>query len=121
MNTRAQNLKPTPAADRRESPRMPLGMDVVLNYRAQTQVCTLRDISLRGAFLNADPAFLACNGAVELGITVPQTENGETKHVRVPATIRRLADNGAGVAFGDLAGDTYFSLIDLYTSVLAPR
>lgn len=101
-------------SERRESPRVPVALDVVLKYRAQSIICTIRDLSLRGAFVDAEPEFLPFDGAIELGLTM--ASQGQPQQYRLPATIRRITDRGAGIAFGDLGQDAYFSLVDLYTS-----
>jgi hypothetical protein len=98
--------------ERRDSQRVPVVIDAVLNYQAQVMVCTVRDISLNGAFIEGMPQGLPYfNAPVELGITL--TAGGETKQHRIPAKIRRIADNGAGVSFGDVGMDAYFSLVNL--------
>ncbi len=91
---------------------MPIGIDVVLNHRSQAVVCTIKNISMNGAFIDAEPELLPYSGNVELGFSVPV--NGESKQFRVPATIRWLAEGGAGVSFGDIGREAYFSLVDLY-------
>lgn len=99
-------------AERRESPRLPVGVDVVLNHRNQAVVCSIKNISLTGAFIDAEPELLPYNGNVELGFSVPV--NGESKQFRVPATIRWMTNGGAGISFGDIGREAYFSLVDLY-------
>jgi len=98
--------------ERRISPRMPVSLDVVLNYRSSAVVCTMRDVSLGGAFLEAQPAELPYNGAVEINMTV-RSPHGQAKFLRVPAQIARITERGAGVTFGDLGQDAYFNLVDL--------
>lgn len=98
--------------ERRESPRLPVGIDVVLNHRSQAVVCTLKDISFTGAFVDAEPELLPYHGQIELGWSV--AVNGETKEFRVPAVIRRQTEQGVGVSFREISRDAYFSLIDLY-------
>lgn len=39
--------------ERRDSQRVPVTLDAVLNYQAQVMICTIRDISLNGAFIEA--------------------------------------------------------------------
>ena len=97
--------------ERRECPRIPVALDAVLRCQASTVVCTIRDISLNGAFLEAHPEALPYNGAVEVGIWV--NAGGKVKDYNLPATIRRVTENGAGVSFGDRGQDAYFSLVDL--------
>ena len=98
--------------ERRDSQRVPVEINAVLNYQAQVMVCTVRDISLNGAFIGDLPEQLPFfNASVELGLTL--TAGGQSKQYRIPAKIRRLTDKGAGLSFGDVEMDTYFSLVSL--------
>ena len=98
--------------ERRDSQRVPVLFEAVLNYQAQVLVCTVRDISLNGAFIEGPPHELPYfNAAVELGFAV--RIGSETKHHRIPAKIRRIGESGAGVSFGDVGMDAYFSLVTL--------
>ncbi len=98
--------------ERRDSQRVPVALDAVLNYQAQVMICTIRDISLNGAFIEGTPEGLPYfNAPVELGLTL--TSAGETKQHRIPAKIRRITDNGVGLTFGDVGMDAYFSLVNL--------
>lgn len=100
------------AHERRDSQRVPIALDAVLNYQAQVMVCTIRNISLNGAFIEGTPEGLPYfNAPVELGLTL--TAGGETKQHRIPAKIRRITDNGVGLTFGDVGMDAYFSLVNL--------
>jgi len=98
-------------SERRDRPRIPISLDAVLNCQSSTLVCTIRDISLNGAFVEAQPEEIPFSGAVELGLTV--TANGQNLYYRLPATITRMTDNGAALAFGDVGQEAYFSLVDL--------
>jgi hypothetical protein len=99
-------------SERRDSQRVPVALDAVLNYQAQVMICTIRDISLNGAFIEGTPDGLPYfNAPVELGLTL--TSAGETKQHRIPAKIRRIANNGVGLTFGDVGMDAYFSLVNL--------
>lgn len=98
--------------ERRDSQRIPVAMDAVLNYQAQVMVCSIRDISLNGAFIQGTPAGVPYfNAPVELGLTL--TSGGETKQHRFPAKICRITDDGVGLTFGDVGMDAYFSLVNL--------
>ena len=98
--------------ERRDSQRVPVALDAVLNYQAQVMICTVRDISLNGAFIEGTAEALPYfNASVELGLTL--NAGGETKQHRIPAKIRRLTDKGAGISFGDVDMDAYFSLVNL--------
>jgi hypothetical protein len=77
-------------------------------------ICTLRDISLDGAFVEAPPDELPfANATVEIALTVTPKKGGETKHCRIPARIRRITDTGAAISFSDLESDTYSSLVSI--------
>jgi hypothetical protein len=96
--------------ERRINPRMPVELNAVLNYDSRAVICTVRDISVSGAFLETDPSELPLTPAVELTVNLPTTE-GVRLH-RVPILIRRLGDEGAGVSFGEMDRDAYFGLVD---------
>lgn len=98
--------------ERRENQRIPVVIDAVLNYREHALICTLRDISLNGAFVEVPPDDLPyTNSPVELALNV--TRNGTARHCRIPARIRRITDNGAAVSFGDVGMDAYSSLVSI--------
>lgn len=98
--------------ERRDSQRISVEMSAVLNYQAQIMACTVRDISLNGALIGDLPMELPFfNAPVELGLTL--NAGGETKQFRIPAKIRRVTEKGAGLSFGDVAMETYFSLVNL--------
>lgn len=98
--------------ERRDSQRVPVVIDAVLNYQAQVMICTVQDISLNGAFIVGMPEGLPYfNAPVELGLTLINA--GETKQHRIPAKIRRITDKGAALSFGDVDMDAYFSLVNL--------
>ena len=105
--------------ERRVSPRMPVTLDVVLNHHSQSVICTIKDISLGGAFIDAEPELLPYAGTIELGFTIPAET--DPQHVRLPATIRRITDKGAAVTFGDISHDVYFRLVDLVTGAAPAR
>lgn len=99
-------------AERRENQRIPLALDVVLNYREHALICTLRDISLKGAFVEATPDELPyTHSSVEIALTI--NHSGRAKYCRIPARIERVTDNGAAISFGDLGIDTYSSLVSI--------
>ena len=100
--------------ERRTSPRLPVSLDVVLNHRAQSVICTMRDISLGGAFLDAEPDLLPYAGVVELNFSVPS--DLAAGQLRLLATIERSTERGTAVSFGDVGRDAYFQLVDLVTA-----
>ncbi len=99
-------------AERRENQRVPIDVDVVLNYREHALICTLRDISVNGAFIEAAPDDLPyTNSKVELALTV--TRNGAARYCRIPARISRITNNGAAVSFSDVGMDAYSSIVSI--------
>jgi hypothetical protein len=99
-------------SERRGNQRVPVILDVVLNYREHALICTMRDISLEGAFVEAPPEELPfANSSVEIAMTVMR--GGESKHCRLPARIRRVSDDGAAISFRDLERDAYSNLVSI--------
>lgn len=105
--------------ERRQSPRVAISLDVVLNHHAQSLICTMRDISLGGAFLDADPELLPYAGVVELSFSLSTTTGSD--YVRLPAAIHRVTEDGAAVTFGDIGGEIYFRLVDMLVVHGSPR
>lgn len=99
------------AVERRQSRRRPVALSAALNHREQSVICTLRDISLEGAFLDVEPDLLPCGSILELNFHLPR--GAELDYVSVPATIQRTSEHGAAVRFGDVGRDAYFNLVDL--------
>jgi hypothetical protein len=99
-------------SERRENQRIPVALDVVLNYREHALICTLRDISLTGAFVEATPDDLPyTNANVELALTLQS--QGQPKYCRIPARIARISEQGAAISFEDLGMETYSSLVSI--------
>jgi hypothetical protein len=100
------------ANERRNNSRMPIELDAVLNYQASAVICTIRDLSVTGAFIEGAPEDLPFSGQkVELALTL--NSKGQPKSFRLPAVIRRVTDSGVGVSFSDIDQETYFSLVDV--------
>jgi hypothetical protein len=97
--------------ERRNNSRMPIELDAVVNYQASAVICTIKDISVTGAFIEASPEDLPFSGKVELALTL--NSKGQARSYRLPAVIRRVSDRGVAVSFSDIDKDAYFSLVDL--------
>lgn len=97
-------------SERRTSRRLPVSVDVVLNHRSQSVIGTMRDISLGGAFISAEPELLPFGGIVELNFSVPKGPVSES--LKLSAAIERTSEQGAAVSFGDVGRDAYFKLVD---------
>lgn len=104
--------------ERRKSRRLPVALNAVLNHRSQSVICTLRDLSLDGAFVDADSDLLPYAGTVELGFALPGACGGNP--IRVPAAIRRTTREGAAVSFIDVGREAYFGLVDFVFASTAP-
>jgi hypothetical protein len=102
------------STERRTSPRLPVSLDVVLNHRAQSVICTMHDISLGGALLEAEPDLMPYAGVVELNFSIPS--DSDIGQLRLLATIERTTEQGTAVSFGDIGRDAYFQLVDLVTA-----
>jgi hypothetical protein len=99
--------------ERRTNPRIPVALDAVVNYQTHAIICAIRDVSVGGAFIEAQPEELPmANAHVELGFSVTD-KGGATRYYRVPSRIRRIHNDGAAIEFGDLEADAYFNLVDL--------
>lgn len=98
--------------ERRRNLRLSTSLDVVLKHHAQSVICTVRDISLGGAFVDAEAELLPYAGAVELTFSSPSSPDA---CLRLPASIRRVTDKGAALSFGEMGQKAYFQLVDLMT------
>ncbi len=99
-------------SEQRISGRQPIELDAVLNYRSRAVICTLKDVSMTGAFIETDPDELPLVPQIELSVSFP-TKEGGIRHHRVPVVIRRLTKDGVGISFGDVDRETYMSLSDI--------
>ncbi|KPK47246.1 MAG: hypothetical protein AMJ84_05105 [Acidithiobacillales bacterium SM23_46] len=98
--------------ERRENQRLPVEFDAVLNYQQHAIICTVRDISLNGAFVETMPDSLPTrNTHVEIGFSV--LTNGQNRYLRIPGRIAYIKDNGAGVRFSEVGMDAYMNLVDM--------
>ncbi len=98
--------------ERRDNARQPVEWDAVLNYQQHAIICTIRDISLNGAFVETVPDELPTRNAnVELGFSV--LNNGESRYLRIPGKIAYIKDNGAGVRFSDVGMEIYKDLVEV--------
>jgi hypothetical protein len=92
--------------ERRENERVPVVLDAVVNYREHAIICTIKDLSTHGAFVEAQPEEMPfTNGSVEVGFSLT-TSRGENKYYRLPANIRRVTGSGVGISFSGPDGGT---------------
>ena len=102
------------ATERRDTPRIPIALEAVLNFNTQSYRHSLtRDISLDGAFIET-PAGLTKKGNVELAIQLPT--DGKQQYHRFQAQVVRVADGGAGLVFDKVDTEAYAALLDLVFS-----
>lgn len=101
--------------ERRDTPRIPITLDTILNYNNQNYQHSLtRDISLDGAFIEAKDGKLPKKGTMELAIKMPV--EGTNKYHRFHAQVVRVTSNGAGLLFDRVDTDSYAALLDLVFS-----
>lgn len=102
-------------SERRDTPRIPITLDTILNYNNQNyQHSTTRDISLDGAFVATNNGKPLKKGLLELAIKLP-TE-GLPKYHRFHAQVVRATETGAALLFDRVDTDSYAALLDLVFS-----
>jgi hypothetical protein len=102
-------------SERRDTPRIPITLDTILNYNNQNyQHSITRDISLDGAFIETKGSKPPKKGLMELAIKLPT--DGAPKYHRFHAQIVRTTDNGAALLFDRVDTDSYAALLDLVFS-----
>ena len=98
--------------EQRDSRRKPIALSVTLNPNEKAErPCTVRDLSLNGAFVECDHSDLAEDNKVELNICFDQGE-GDTRH-SVPARVARISEDGAALSFRQVDMDTFSSILGL--------
>lgn len=101
-------------SERRDTPRIPITLDTIVNYNNQNfQHSTTRDISLDGAFVESKTG-LPKKGTMELAIKLPV--EGRPKYHRFHAQVVRVTEKGAGLVFDRVDTDSYAALLDLVFS-----
>jgi hypothetical protein len=101
-------------SERRDTPRVPIALEAMLLYQDKNRRSLTRDISLDGAFIEADDGAFKNGGRVELSIRL--TNGEEPRYHRFDAQIVRVTEHGAGVAFDKIETDSYAALLDLLFS-----
>lgn len=92
--------------ERRSSIRRPVSLEVAVYYDGLGILrCQTRNLSLHGMLLDTGAMVLPQNAAIDL--TLIHKIAGITRLQRVPATVVRVEDSGAGVMFHDLSLDAY--------------
>lgn len=95
--------------ERRCSIRKPINLEVAVYYDGLGILrCLSRNVSLHGMLLDTGVMVLPQNASVDL--TIINRAAGLTQLHRVPATVIRVEDRGAGILFQDLSLDAYGSL-----------
>ena len=98
--------------DRRLGPRRWAHVTAMINHnRLGMCRCTLRDISLEGAFVETAGQILDQDERVELVLKVRAGDHNQ--HCRVPATVARVSDEGAALVFDDPDEELYRTLFDI--------
>lgn len=87
--------------DKRLGHRHTLELDIEVHFREQSVngmfLCSTSNIGLRGAFFQAEN--LPITGNTEIDLVFHARTRPQPKHFRLGATLVRLQDNGAAVAF----------------------
>ncbi len=91
--------EPSPT-ERRFGPRRVIDVKVFANDGVELRKCTLRDISLQGAFIETNNFPLAEGAEVEVVIRLHR--DGKHVHCRFPAKVVRMKPDGAALRFTEL-------------------
>ena len=98
--------------DRRLGPRRWAHVTAMINHnRLGLARCTLRDISLEGAFVETGRRILKPDENVELVLKVRAGERSH--HCRFAAKVARVSDEGAALVFDDPDEQHYRTLFDI--------
>jgi hypothetical protein len=101
-----------PSSDeRRFGPRRATNVKVFTHDGIELRRCRLRDISLRGAYIESKNCPLAAGQNVELVIRVRR--DGQLTHCRFPARVLRTEPDGAALVFAELDPHLQAVLVDL--------
>ncbi len=99
------------SADRRLGPRRVTDVKVFVYDGIQLTKGRLRDISVKGAFIETKNLALAKGTHVEVVLKI--RHGGKPTHCRLPAKVVRVERGGAAVMFGDLDEQTYNILLEI--------
>lgn len=98
--------------DRRETPRIQLERDVVINAsKSEPQFCAIRDISPEGVFVETGGRPLSRTAKVQIAISLPAGESQRLYHL--PAKVMRVTDDGMALQFDELGVDSYGAILGL--------
>ena len=89
--------KPSPSS-RRISPRRIANVKVFAYDGTEVKSCTLKDISLDGAYIKTDSFTLPSGTNLEIVIKIRR--EGKPGHCRLPAQVVRVENDGMAVMFG---------------------
>lgn len=105
----------TPLPDnRRLSTRRITDVKVFAYDGAQLMKCRLRDISLRGAFIETSSAALAKGTDAELVLKIRR--GGRPTHCRLPAKVLRAEQGGVALVFRNLDAQLHKILRDIVSA-----
>jgi hypothetical protein len=103
--------------ERRDKPRKQVTRSVVLSHAGLgTEAGRIKDVSLDGAFVQSGLKDLPMFATVELTVTMSGGEQPRIKEYRLPATVVRYTEDGAGLKFYHLDMESYSALLDLLYS-----
>jgi hypothetical protein len=104
-----RNVVPTEA---RQTLRRRSGSDVLINHGLSYSIpWQVRDLSLQGAFVEADSGQLPAGSTVE--VVMRYHYKDQDVEVRLPATVTRVDARGMALKFGRYDNQTYTDLTNL--------
>jgi hypothetical protein len=106
---------PSPARTARDGMRRPLPMTALINFGLHySQRWPIRDLSTTGAYVEMPGRGLKDGMSIEFVLRLMHEHHAQ--ELRLPASVVRVDDAGAAVAFGQFDDSTYTALVNLLYS-----
>ena len=86
--------------ERRSDKRKPVNQEVMVIHDQGHRLCTIHDLSLKGAMLDLGWGALTRDVSVELAISLPSAK-GRSSY-RLPAQVARITTAGTAIKFREL-------------------
>jgi len=91
--------------------RSPLKLPITLTFRDKEVLCTSRDISLGGMYLEADDAFVSAGAEAMLSFSLHQNSNNKWRSLK--AVVAYTKADGLGISFQQIDKEAFNSLQEL--------
>jgi hypothetical protein len=103
--------------ERRDTPRIPIALEAILQYEDQNyRRSVTRDISLDGAFIEASQISNNIGKKDRLDLAIKIQVDGESHYHQFRGRVIRVTETGAALAFDKTETEAYEALLDLVFS-----